>query len=510
MDCPVVILDFGSQFTQLIARAVRGLGVYCEIEPFSISEKALRAKNPKALILSGGPSSVRGKGAPKLVKSVLDWDIPVLGICYGMQLLSHAHRGKVGSGKSREYGLSEIEILSASGIFKGFKAGQTLPVWMSHGDSVQAVPKDATVTAKSAACPVVALQMGRFHAVQFHPEVHHTPMGTQIISNFLFEVAGLAPTWKMEDFLDLKAQEIHALVGKAHVIGGVSGGVDSTILAVFLNRILGKRFHPFLIDNGLMRKDEVKQVRAIFKQLGVSLKVVDARSAFLTKLKGVGDPERKRKIIGKTFIEVFEKECKRLKGIGFLAQGTLYPDVIESVSVKGPSHTIKTHHNVGGLPKRMKLQLVEPFRELFKDEVRALGADLGVPDDIVHRHPFPGPGLAVRHLGAITDAGLKLLREADAIYIEELLRTGVYRDIWQAFTVFLPVKSVGVMGDARTYENVVALRAVTSRDGMTADWYDFDKKVLGKVANRIINEVPGINRVVYDVSSKPPATIEWE
>lgn len=508
-NTPVVILDFGSQFTQLIARAVRELGVYCEIEPFSISADKLLAKKPKALIFSGGPSSVGTKSSPRLVKAVLEMDVPILGICYGMQLLSHAHSGKVVSGQSREYGFCEIEIAEPVGLFSGFEKKQKVPVWMSHGDSVGNVPPGAVITAKSDKC-VVAFQKDRLHGIQFHPEVAHTPIGKRVLSNFLFNVCQLKPGWKMSNFLETKRQEILELVGDAEVVGGVSGGVDSTILAVFLGKLLGKRFHPILVDNGLLRKNEAKEVSDFLKAVGVKLKVVDGSKLFLQRLKNVEDPEKKRKIIGKAFIEVFEKECRRIKKAKFLAQGTLYPDVIESVSVKGPSHTIKTHHNVGGLPKNMKLKLIEPFRELFKDEVRALGRELGVPESLIGRHPFPGPGLAVRILGTVTPDRLKVLRDADAIFTEELRSQKVYDEIWQAFVVLLPVKAVGVMGDARTYESVASLRAVTSRDGMTADWYGFEKAILGRVANRIINEVKGINRVVYDVSSKPPATIEWE
>lgn len=506
---PVIILDFGSQFTQLIARQVRECGVYCEIEPYHISTEVLKAKNPSALILSGGPSSVGGKSAPTLNKLLLEWEIPVLGICYGMQLLSHLKSGKVGSGTAREYGACEIEIVENSGIFKGFSPGQKATVWMSHGDSVEKVPTDCKVTARSEKC-VVGIEKGHLHAVQFHPEVAHTTIGRKLIENFLFDIAGIKPQWKIENFFSHKTEEILKVVGKSQVIGGISGGVDSTILAVFLGKILGKKFHPVLVDNGLLRKNEVKEVKAFLKTQGVSVKVVDAAPLFLKRLQNVTDPEKKRKIIGRTFVEVFEKECKRIHGVGFLAQGTLYPDVIESVSVKGPSHTIKTHHNVGGLPKKMKLKLIEPFRELFKDEVRALGRTLGIPEEIIGRHPFPGPGLAVRIIGKITTQRLELLRDADSIFIEELRTTGEYHKIWQAFSVMLPIKAVGVMGDSRTYESVVVLRAVTSRDGMTADWYDFDKQIIAKISNRIINEVPGINRVVYDVSSKPPATIEWE
>lgn len=506
---PLVILDFGSQFTQLIARAVRALGVYCEIVPYSVDLQKLKNKNPKAIILSGGPASVGTRTAPKIGKALLEWNLPILGICYGMQLISFLNEGKLESGKSREYGFCEIEVLDNVGIFEGFKSKEKLPVWMSHGDSVGKAPNGGNVTAVSEKC-VVAFQYRNLHAIQFHPEVAHTPIGTKVLSNFLFKIAKLESNWKMEDFLETHREQILKRVGNCQVVGGVSGGVDSTVLAVFLGKVLGKRFHPILVDNGLLRKNEAKEVSLFLKKQGVNLKVVDASRLFLSKLKGVIDPEKKRKIIGKTFIEVFEKECQKIKGAKFLAQGTLYPDVIESVSVKGPSHTIKTHHNVGGLPKKMKLSLIEPFRELFKDEVRALGRDLGIPEAVLERHPFPGPGLAVRILGTITPERLKLLRDADAIFIQELLDKKLYQEIWQAFAVLLPVQTVGVMGDARTYESVVSLRAVTSRDGMTADWYGFEKNALGRIANRIINEVPGINRVVYDVSSKPPATIEWE
>jgi len=506
---PVIILDFGSQFTQLIARMVRESGVYCEIEPFNVGTEKINAKKPQALILSGGPASVTEKASPHLKKSILELNVPVLGICYGMQLLSHLKSGKVKAASGREYGACEIKVEKNTGLFEGFESGDRLSVWMSHGDSVDQVPPGAVVTARSEKC-IVGFEKDNIHAVQFHPEVAHTKNGRKLIENFLFRIAGLKPQWKIESFLNQKAAEILEKVGKSQVMGGISGGVDSTILAVFLGKVLGKRFHPVLIDNGLLRKNEAKEVASFLRAQGVNLKVVQAGPLFLKRLKGITDPEKKRKIIGKTFIEVFEKECKKLKGVKFLAQGTLYPDVIESVSVKGPSHTIKTHHNVGGLPKNMKLKLVEPFRELFKDEVRALGRELGIPENLIGRHPFPGPGLAVRIIGQINPERLGILRDADAIFTEELRRTGHYDKIWQAFVVMLPVKAVGVMGDSRTYESVVVLRAVTSRDGMTADWYELDKTTLGHISNRIINEVPGINRVVYDVSSKPPATIEWE
>lgn len=505
----VLVLDFGSQFTQLIARAVRNLGVFCVVEPYSISEKKIRELNPSAIILSGGPSSVGGKSSPKIAKTLFDLEVPILGICYGMQLISHLNKGKVASGGAREYGFCEIEVNDNRGLFSTFKKGERLPVWMSHGDHVGEIPPSATATASSEKC-VVAFEMGKLHAIQFHPEVAHTPIGMTILSNFLFRVAGLKADWKMGNFLEIKTKEVLDLVGEDQVIGAVSGGVDSTVLAVFLGKILGKRFHPFLVDTGLLRKNEAKEVVAFLKKEGVNIRLVDASKLFLSRLKKVSDPEKKRKIIGKTFIEIFDKETKRIKNAHYLAQGTLYPDVIESVSVKGPSHTIKTHHNVGGLPKKMKFTLVEPFRELFKDEVRALGRELGIPNALVDRHPFPGPGLAVRIIGDITPERVKLLQEVDSVFIDELRKQNQYEKIWQAFAVLLPINTVGVMGDARTYESVVALRAVTSRDGMTADWYRFENTVLAKISSRIVNEVRGVNRVVYDISSKPPATIEWE
>lgn len=509
-DGSVIILDFGSQYTQLICRVVRSLGVYCEIEPHSLPVERLTERRPSAIILSGGPSSVSLGRSPRLVKAVFDLQVPILGICYGMQLLSYLHKGKVNQGKTREYGNTSIKVLQPTGIFEGFAKDQNLNVWMSHGDSVEQLPPGAVITARSATGAIAGFEKGLLHGLQFHPEVAHTPQGTRILQNFLQRVAGIVPHWKMENFLESKRNEILERVGDAEVIGGVSGGVDSTLLAIFLGQVLGKRFHPVLVDNGLLRLEEAKQVKSFLSAVGVPLKVLSAQKLFLSRLRGVTDPEKKRKIIGKTFIEVFEKECRKHKKVKFLAQGTLYPDVIESVSVKGPSHTIKTHHNVGGLPKRMNLALIEPFRELFKDEVRELGRSMGVDEVLLGRHPFPGPGLAVRILGQVTKERLHLLRRVDKIFIEELQSARLYDQIWQAFSVLLPVQAVGVMGDARTYESVIALRAVTSRDGMTADWFAFEKEPLAKISNRIINEVKGINRVVYDVSSKPPATIEWE
>lgn len=506
----VIILDFGSQFTQLIARSIRELGVYCEIEPYSIKPKTLHERRPRALVLSGGPASVYAGNSPTLKNAVFNSGLPVLGICYGMQLLSQMRKGRVAPGNSREYGACPIEVLETDGLFAGFEKHSRHTVWMSHGDSVTTAPAGSTITARSERCPVVGYQLGNFHGVQFHPEVAHTPIGKQLFSNFLFRVAGLKGDWKLDDFLKTKAAEITDRVGDNHVIGGVSGGVDSTVLAAFLGKTLGKQFHPILVDNGLLRREEAKEVKSFLAEQGISLKVVNASGLFLKRLATTTNPETKRKIIGKTFIDVFAKECERIPKATFLAQGTLYPDVIESVSIKGPSHLIKTHHNVGGLPKRMHLELIEPFRELFKDEVRVLGRSLGLGENVIGRHPFPGPGLAVRILGRVTPERLRVLRQADAIFIEELKRQCLYDQIWQAFGVLLPVQSVGVMGDARTYESVLALRAVTSRDGMTADWFGFTKDALGVISSRIVNEVRGINRVVYDISSKPPATIEWE
>lgn len=509
MNSPIVILDFGSQYTQLIARRTRELGVYSEIEPYTISISQLKNKNPKAIILSGSPFSAGLKKSPKIEQEILELNIPILAICYGMQLISHLNEGKLNSQKSREYGRAFVEIENNSSLFEGFDKKQKIQAWMSHGDSVEHAPEGAQVLARSEKC-LAAIQYKNIYAVQFHPEVAHTEKGEWLFRNFLFKIAKIQPVWKMQNFLDVKTQEIRERVGNQEIMGGISGGVDSTILAVFLGKIFKDQFKPILIDTGLLRLNEASEVKKFLNEIGVPLKVIDASKLFLSRLKNISSPEQKRKIIGKTFVEVFDKECKKLKKVKFLAQGTLYPDVIESVSVKGPSHTIKTHHNVGGLPKKMKLGLIEPFRELFKDEVRVLGKELGIPNNLIDRHPFPGPGLAVRILGKIEPKAIRLLQKADYIFIEELKHYDLYNKIWQAFSVFLPIKSVGVMGDSRTYENVICLRAVTSQDGMTADWFAFEKEFLSRVSNRIINEVPGVNRVVYDISSKPPATIEWE
>jgi GMP synthase (glutamine-hydrolysing) len=509
----VIVLDFGSQYTQLIARRVRELGVYCEIFPYHTSAEKIKSLNPKALIFSGGPASVYEKFAPKPDEKIYDLHLPTLGICYGLQTIVQHFGGKVENARKREFGRAKIKVMQLDGASKNhlFKNISDSEVWMSHGDKVTKLPPNFVVTARSENSELCAVEMisdtEKIYGVQFHPEVHHTEYGKEILANFLFEIAGLKKDWSTKDFIEQEIQKVRDLVGKEKVVCALSGGVDSTVAAVLVSKAIGKQLKCVFVDNGLLRKHEAKEVRNALKTLGLRLDFVDASDLFLKRLKGVVNPEQKRKIIGKTFIEVFESHIDREK---FLVQGTLYPDVIESVSVKGPSQTIKTHHNVGGLPKKMKLKLIEPLRELFKDEVREVGKLLGVPDDILARHPFPGPGLAVRVLGAITKERCELLREADAIFISELKANGLYHKVWQAFTVLLPVNTVGVMGDNRTYENAVALRAVTSTDGMTADWARLPYDFLAHVSNRIINEVRGINRVTYDISSKPPATIEWE
>lgn len=511
MSETILVLDFGSQYTQLIARRVRELGVYCEIVFPNISASKIRVLGPKGLILSGGPSSVYDSNAPKCDPEVFSLGLPILGICYGIQLLAHKLGGKVEQSPRREYGHAELAIDRGTRLFQGLPP--RLKVWMSHGDSLVRPPSGFEVLAHTASSPVAAVgwEAKKIYGLQFHPEVVHTPKGREILSNFLFRIAGCEGTWSMESFIERATREIREKVGKGRVLCGLSGGVDSSVVAALLLGAIGKNTVPVFVDNGLLRKDEVRDVeRAFCKHLKADLRVVDAGRIFLRKLAGVEDPECKRKIIGETFIRVFEREAKKLGRLDFLAQGTLYPDVIESTSFRGPSATIKSHHNVGGLPERMHLKLIEPLRELFKDEVRVLGRKLGLPHEIVKRQPFPGPGLAVRILGGVTEKRLSLLTEADAIVIEEIRRAGLYNKLWQAFAVLLPVRSVGVMGDERTYENVVALRAVTSEDGMTADWAPLPYGVLGRISNRIINEVKGVNRVVYDVSSKPPATIEWE
>ncbi len=505
----IAILDYGSQYTQLIARRIRGLGVLAEIFPPTISLAKVGSLKPDGIILSGGPSSVYAKGAPKLPDWVFDLDVPVLGICYGMQLMARALGGSVKASKQREYGLAEIQLKGKSKLFESID--RKTSVWMSHGDKVEKIPDGFRTAGSSRNCPIAVMANTKkgYYGIQFHPEVHHTDRGDTWLSNFLFEVCNARKDWKMKDFVKHAIETIREEVGNRRVISAVSGGVDSSVMAVLLHEAIGDQSVPIFVDNGLLRKNEVEAVQAMFKKLNVPLKTLRSSKRFLDQLKGIEDPERKRQIIGKEFIEVF---LPHIKKNDMLAQGTLYPDVIESVSTKGPSDKIKTHHN--RVDEVLALieegRVVEPLKELFKDEVRAVGKLLGIPKDLLWRHPFPGPGLAVRILGEVNKPRLDLLREADAILIEELKSTGHYDKIWQAFVVLLPVKSVGVMGDSRSYENVVAVRCITSTDGMTGDWYDFPKDVLGRISNRIINEIKGINRVTYDVSSKPPATIEWE
>ncbi|HEY0671604.1 MAG TPA: glutamine-hydrolyzing GMP synthase [Longimicrobiales bacterium] len=509
----ILILDYGSQFTQLIARRIREERVYCEIHPGTVSAEFVSGWRPKGIILSGGPSSVYDKDVPHVQPAVLDLDVPILAICYGMQLIAHLRGGKVLPG-TREYGRAEIRITAATGVFDGFKVGEPMTVWASHGDSVKESPPGFTTIASTETLPVAAFISDdrKIYGVQFHPEVAHTPRGAEIISNFLFSICGCQPTWTPGSFVDNSVSRIREQVGGAEVICGLSGGVDSSVAAALVHRAIGDQLTCIFVDTGLLREGERENVERTFRQhLGIKLEVVDARADFLGKLQDIEEPEEKRRRIGETFIRVFERATQAAgTHARFLVQGTLYPDVIESVSVVGQSVTIKTHHNVGGLPEDMPFELIEPLRELFKDEVRNVGRELGLPEEMVGRHPFPGPGLAIRVLGSIDEERLRVLRRADAIYLEEIRSAGLYDDIWQAFAVLLPVRSVGVMGDTRTYENVVALRAVTSRDGMTADWYPFPHDVLARISNRIINEVRGVNRVCYDISSKPPATIEWE
>lgn len=514
-DERILILDFGSQVTQLIARRVREAGVYCEIHPFTLSLDKIKAFRPRGIILSGGPASVHEGASPKSDIGVFALGLPVFGICYGEQLLCEQLGGKVEPGDSREFGRAEVEVVKESALFNGvWQPGEQYQVWMSHGDKVTALPAGFSVIARSGGAPYAAVshEEKRIYGVQFHPEVAHTPEGAKLLRNFVRGICGCHGEWSMQAFREEQIKKIRAQVGKGKVICGVSGGVDSSVVAKLLHEAIGDQLVSIFVDTGMLRLDEGAEVKKRFEDhYKIPLVYVDASQLFLQRLAGVSDPERKRKIIGETFIEVFEKEAAAVGGADFLAQGTLYPDVIESISFHGgPSVTIKSHHNVGGLPARMKMKLVEPLRELFKDEVRALGLELGLTHDLVWRHPFPGPGLAIRIPGEITLEKLNILRRADAIYIDELRKNNIYNDIWQAFSVLLPVKTVGVMGDARTYEFVLALRAVTSSDGMTADIYHFDSHLLHRISARIVNEVRGINRVVYDITSKPPATIEWE
>ena len=508
----VLILDFGSQYTQLIARRVREYKVYCEIQPYNIDITKLYRNPPKAIILSGGPASLTARKSPVCNPEIFHLGIPILGICYGMQMESRFLGGRVSKSRRREYGYSGLSQKVKNTLFIGVP--KRFSVWMSHGDKVTALPKGFKIIGNTQNSRIAAMadDRRRIYGVQFHPEVAHTAYGKRIFENFLCRISGCSKSWNMKSFVKQSVAEIRKAVGNEKVLCGLSGGVDSSVLAVLLNKAIGNRLTCIFVDNGLLRKGEFKSVVKRFRgYYKINLKAIDARARFLNKLKGITDPERKRRIIGNEFIRVFEKEAKKVGKVKFLAQGTLYPDLIESRSAfGGPSATIKTHHNVGGLPEKMRLELIEPFKYLFKDEIRLVGKELGLPDEIIHRHPFPGPGLAVRVIGETTQQRADILRGADWILIEEIKKTGYYRSTWQAFCVLLPVKSVGVMGDERTYENVIAIRAVTSVDGMTADWARLPQELLARVSNRIINEVKGVNRVVYDISSKPPATIEWE
>ncbi len=509
----ILVLDFGSQTTQLIARRVRELHVYSEIRPCTASLEEIKAFAPKGIILSGGPASVYDKEAPQVPRELLDLGVPVLGICYGMQLMAYLLGGKVEHSQKREYGPAELTILDHKDLFYGLEPSRRYRVWMSHGDRVEELPPGFESIAHSDNSPYAAVRHKEkpLFGVQFHPEVAHTEIGRQVLANFVFRVAGCSPSWTMKSFIKKTIQEIQEIVGpEERVICALSGGIDSTVTAIIVHRALGERLVPIFVNNGVLRQNEAESVLALMSSLGLEVRYVDASERFLERLKGVVDPEEKRRLIGHTFIEVFEEEAKKVGGVKYLAQGTLYPDVIESVSFRGPSATIKSHHNVGGLPERMKLKLIEPLRELFKDEVREIARELGLPEDIVYRQPFPGPGLAIRILGEVTKERLRILRQADAIVLEEMKQSGWYRKVWQSFAVLLPIKTVGVMGDYRTYEYVVAIRCVDSVDAMTADWTRLPHDLLARISNRIINEVQGVNRVVYDISSKPPATIEWE
>ena len=510
----VLILDYGSQYTQLIARRIRESSVYCEIHPGTIPVEKIRAIAPNAIILSGGPQSVYGADSPKSDPALFDLGLPVLGICYGEQLMAHQLGGKVEPSDQREYGPAEIEVGESVGILAGFKTGEKINVWMSHGDRLTSLPPGFRPIGKSGNAPLAAIAdpARKLYGIQFHPEVAHTPRGLEILKSFLFDVAGMSPSWTPGSFVDEAIAKIkEAVPENARVICGLSGGVDSSVAAVLCHRALGDRLVCIFVDNGLLREGEFESVTAMMRQhFHLNLIPVDAKKQFLDELNGVTDPEKKRKIIGRVFIDVFDTHAARVENAQFLVQGTLYPDVIESVSVKGPSAVIKSHHNVGGLPERMKLKLIEPLRELFKDEVRRVGEALGMPHDVLYRQPFPGPGLAVRCLGDLTEPRLAVLRKADAIVQEEVKAAGLYESLWQAFAVLLPIRSVGVMGDDRTYEETCVIRAVSSSDGMTADWARLPHDLLAKMSARITNEVKGINRVAYDISSKPPSTIEWE
>lgn len=511
----VLIVDFGSQVTQLIARRIREAGVYSEIIPFDKAAEAFDRSKPQAIILSGGPASVTLHDAPRIPQQILNSGLPIFGICYGQQALAAQLGGKVEPGLAREFGRANIEVKTDSLLFQGvWEKDKSYPVWMSHGDKVVTLPAGFSVIARSNNAPFAAIadEKRHFYGVQFHPEVIHTPDGARLLANFVHKIAGLPNNWTMAEFKKTAIKDIRKKIGGEKVICGLSGGVDSSVAALLLHEAVGDQLTCVFVDHGLMRAGEADEVVNLFRNhYNIPLIHVEAQNLFISALTTVSDPEEKRKTIGRLFIDVFDKEAHKIEGVTFLAQGTLYPDVIESVSFTGgPSVTIKSHHNVGGLPARMKLKLVEPLRELFKDEVRKLGRELGLPEKFVGRHPFPGPGLAIRIPGEITRERLDILRKADRIYLEEIRRAGLYDEIWQAFAVLLPVRTVGVMGDGRTYDYVCALRAVTSIDGMTADFYPFDTQFLGEVSTRIVNEVQGINRVVYDITSKPPGTIEWE
>lgn len=508
MTDKILIIDFGSQYTQLIARRIREQNVYCEIQPYHLPFEL--TDDIKGVILSGGPSSVYGEDAPDINLEPLIGERPVLGICYGAQLLSYRLGGKVENSATREYGRAKIKPVSASPLLAGITAESS--VWMSHGDTITQLPDNFELTASTDSISTAAFQDldRKIFALQFHPEVTHTEEGEKILRNFLFEVCGANPDWTPAAFIDQTVAELKEQIGEGKVVCGLSGGVDSTVAATLIHRAIGDNLYCIFVDNGILRKNEFEEVMEQSQALGLNIIGVDAKDRFLDELAGVTDPETKRKIIGRVFVEVFQDEAKKIDGVDFLGQGTIYPDVIESVSVKGPSATIKSHHNVGGLPEKMSLKVVEPLRSLFKDEVRRVGKELGIHNDFLRRHPFPGPGLAIRILSDVTREKVKLLQDVDRIFIDELHNNGLYDDVWQAFAVLLPVSTVGVMGDERTYENVIGLRAVGSRDGMTADWSRLPYDFLGMVSNKIINSVKGVNRVVYDISSKPPATIEWE